>query len=147
MNRQELPNLLAAVEKLNPNHHNRRIIGIYSNESGFWIMVTTFKSLTAAQSPGFLHSGSGSPRPDSRPSASEAGAFHAGGPGKRSANGLWPRLLARGYSRLQQVRIWALDDLCWSRLWGWGTVIFQLYGFCCQWESNGSSHQRVVDFM
>ena len=39
------------------------------------------------------------------------------------------------YSRFEKVGIWAWDDLGWcsffSRLWGWETVIFQLYSFYC----------------
>ena len=41
----------------------------------------------------------------------------------------------RVYSRLQKVGIWIWYELCWfsffSGLWGWGMVIFQLYGFYC----------------
>ena len=39
--------------------------------------------------------------------------------------------------RLQKVGRWGWDDLCWfaflSRLWGWRTVIFQLFGLYCFW--------------
>ena len=37
------------------------------------------------------------------------------------------------YSRLQKVGRWIWDVLCWcsffSRLWGWGMVLFQISGF------------------
>ena len=31
------------------------------------------------------------------------------------------------HSRLQKVGIWTQDALCWLRLWGWRTVVFQLF--------------------
>ena len=47
------------------------------------------------------------------------------------------------YSRLQKVGRWIWDELGWfsffSKLWGWGTVIFQLSGFYCSNPLRGYS--------